>query len=203
MPANDALQPTSASRFESCPGCSAVFLPHDGPTHAYIGAHPGCWALYSAVITTGAPPVDLLRSSRVDARPAAPTLPSRNLAPLLVDAYAAQHHGVPSPRAIQSVAVHLLVLYGIISRGLAIDRALWIRRRALRIRGVYRWLEPPQRESALALRHLWGSDAHQRLFSPTAYVASVFDAWHASHHVAIADWFVRYVDADDPAARAL
>lgn len=91
-----------------------MFLPHDGPTHAYIGAHPGCWALYSAVIATGAPG-DLLRSSRVDARPVT-TLPSRDLARLLVDGYAAQHHGVPSPQAIQSVAVDLLALYGIMAR---------------------------------------------------------------------------------------
>ncbi len=180
---------------EPCPGCAAAFLPHDGPTHAYIGAHPGCWALYSAFISTAVPPVELLLSSRVDAPAPVSTSRRDDLAPLVVDSYAAQHHGVPSPQAIQSVAVHLLVLHGVLSHGLAVDRALWIRRRALRIRGVYRWLEPPQRESALSLRHIWDADNAKLILSPGAYVESVFDSWRALHHDTIAAWFMQYVQS--------
>lgn len=181
---------------EQCPGCPAAFLPHDGPTHAYIGAHPGCWALYSSFISTAIPPVELLLSSRVDTPASVPTSTRGDLTPLVVDAYAAQHHGVPSSQAIQSVAVHLLVLHGVLSHGLAVDRALWIRRRALRIRGVYGWLEPPQRENALSLRHIWDVDTTQLILSPGTYVESVFDAWRGVHHDTIAAWFTRYVEAD-------
>ena len=52
---------------------------------------------------------------------------------LLADAYAAQHPGVPGPQAIQSVAIHLLVLEGVFNRGVAPENAQWVRRRALRI----------------------------------------------------------------------
>jgi hypothetical protein len=67
---------------------------------------------------------------------------------LIVDAYAAQHPGTPSARATQSVAVHLLALYGLLVKGVAAEQALWVRQRALQPqarsrRGRFDWLEPP------------------------------------------------------------
>ncbi len=56
-----------------------------------------------------------------------PLLASHPFAPLLTDAYAAQHPGVPSPQAIRSVAVHLLTLYGVLVRGVPPKNALQIR----------------------------------------------------------------------------
>ena len=73
-----------------CAGCGALVPVTDGPTHPYIGASPGCWAIYGEVLAReygeyAYPPVHRLT----------------------VDAYAAQHPGVPSRRSIQSVAIHL------------------------------------------------------------------------------------------------
>ncbi|HLF87607.1 MAG TPA: DUF5946 family protein [Anaerolineales bacterium] len=83
----------------SCPGCRALLPDIDGPTHRYIGASPACWGIYTALTGGGEPPM-------------APA-PSNTL---IVDAYAAQHPGTPSPQSIQSVAVHLIALYGVLEK---------------------------------------------------------------------------------------
>lgn len=120
-----------AVQLESCPGCQAALAPSAGPTHRYIGASAACWAIYTALQSGGEPP-----------------LAPAPLNALLLDAYAAQHPGMPSPQAIQSVAVHLLVLHGIFTHQLGVERALWLRREALQQRtgsraARYRWLDPP------------------------------------------------------------
>jgi hypothetical protein len=81
--------PTSA-----CPGCGLELPEHDGPTHAYIGASPACWALYGE-----------LRYP-----------PSHRLT---VDVYAVQHPGGDERRAIQSVALHLMALCLVLEREVA------------------------------------------------------------------------------------
>ena len=84
---------TGDSTLERCPDCGAVLPVLDGPTHRYLGASPACWATFSALNNAGDPP-----------------LAPGHLIPLITDAYAVQHPGVPSPQAIQSVAVHLLAM---------------------------------------------------------------------------------------------
>ena len=101
-----------------CPGCGALFPPHDGPTHRYIGASPGCWALLCWSVASGDPDeTEVLAQSRIPETTA--RIPSvtaaLSLDPLLGDAYGVQHHGDESPQAVQSVAGHLLNLHGIIS----------------------------------------------------------------------------------------
>src|SRR5262245_47258121 len=132
----------SAESLEPCPDCGALFPPSAGPTHRYIGASAGCWALYAALCAGQQPDAELVEASRVSRR-----LPSRadrasdaSIAALMVDAYAARHHGVPSPQAVQSVAVHLLVLHGVCRRGQRAAQAHWIRHRALRTRRIFHWL---------------------------------------------------------------
>jgi len=127
---------------EWCPGCRAELPKISGPTHSYIGASPACWAIFSDLLNAGEPPLA-----------PAPTNA------LIGDAYPAQHPGKPSDQAIQSVAVHLLVLHGIFVCGVGPCSALWIRRRALREkgkprRGRFRWLEPPSFEGSLTVSHI-------------------------------------------------
>ena len=76
--------------------------------------------------------------------------------PLLTDAYAAQHPGAPGDQSIQSVAVHLLTLHGVLVCGVSPANALWVRRRAVRERlkakhDKFRWLEPPDFSGSLAV----------------------------------------------------
>jgi hypothetical protein len=171
--------------FEPCPGCAAEFLPRVGPTHRYIGAHAGCWALYAEFLASGTASPARLRSSRVRPWTGHEPASRRDLGTLLVDAYAAQHHGTPSPAAIQSVAVHLLVLCGVLRNGLAVEHAQWARRRALRVRGVFRWLQPPERGASMALRQVFLEEGTAEGFDISAYVASVFDAWMSTHEAPV------------------
>jgi hypothetical protein len=116
-----------------CPGCGALFPPYDGPTHRYVGASAGCWALTASLTSGGLPDPELLRQSRASHVPPAlrPQKDAQLLDPVWGDAYGVQHHGDDSPQAIQSVAIHLLTLHGAITRR---ADGMWVRRRALRIR---------------------------------------------------------------------
>lgn len=181
---------------EPCPGCAARFTPTGGAVHPYIGASAGCWALHSTILIGAAPDPGSLADSAVEAvTPVAATVwPGAGA--LLLDAYAAQHHGDPSRKAIQSVAVHLLVLHGVLGRGIAPDRALWLRQRALRTRGVFSWLAPPPRECAWTLRHLFPGGGVTRPVTAEAYVSSVYAAWVRDHRATLDAWFAAYVLAE-------
>ncbi len=59
---------------ETCPGCGGSFDVSDGPTHRYLGASPGCWAVYGEVLAKEYSDAAYYRVHR-----------------LTVDAYSAQH----------------------------------------------------------------------------------------------------------------
>ena len=160
-----------SANLERCAGCGALVPRGDGPTHPYIGASPGCWAIYGEV---------LARDYGEEA--AAPVLQ------LAVDAYAAQHPGTPSRRSTQSVAVHLIILCLAFERGYDPARATEARRRALAHRQDYVWLDPPASLGPLTIL-----DAHQArdLAEHAARVErwarSVWETW-APHHETVRRW---------------
>jgi hypothetical protein len=170
---------------ERCPGCAAI-LPHsNGPTHRYLGASSACWALYSALSGAGEP-----------------TLAPNPLRPLLVDAYAAQHPGTPSDQATQSVAVHLLALYGVLVRGMPPEKALWIRQRAVRLQGQpkhsrFGWLTPPSFAGSLTIVDIVEAPTpSERSERVTEYIHSVWQIWAKAHVGAVARWYEQFVEAD-------
>jgi hypothetical protein len=110
------------------------------------------------------------------------------------DAYGVQHHGDDSPQAIQSVAVHLLNLHGIISG--KTTRPGWSIGRALRTRGVFHKLDPPPLGSALTFRHLFPGGGVVTPASRTQYVVSVYEAWMALHRSTVEQWYERFVVPD-------
>jgi len=143
----------------------------DGPTHPYIGASPGCWAIYGEVLAwEGGEP------------------PSPPIHGLMVDAYAAQHPGTPSRRSIQSVAVHLISLCLVLERGYDPRWATEARRRALAHRQDFVWLDPPASLGAVTI-----VDVREALDSPAytarveQWVRSVWDAW-SPHHETVRRW---------------
>lgn len=150
---------------ETCPGCAAALPPVDTPAHRYIGASPSCWAVFATIM-------------------------AKPIHPLLGDAYAAQHPGVESAQSIQSVAIHLLTLCGVLERGVDRRHALWIRRRALRERGVFRWLEPPPFDGTLTI-----ADVVLDRSRAGEYIESVWRGW-AREHTTILSWYERYVERD-------
>ena len=170
---------------EQCPGCQVRLPKGVGETHRYIGASPACWEIYCTLLQGGDPPL-------------APD-PINNL---LVDAYAAQHHGTPSAQAIQSVAVHLLALYGILEKGVAVDQALWIRRRALRQQGQskagrFTWLAPPSVEKPMTIMDIVQAETlPARTEQVRAYAQSVWGSWHPIHRDTISQWYQQFVLAD-------
>ncbi len=155
-----------------------------GPTHRYIGASAACWALYSNFHNGGEPPVA-----------------GGPLNGLLVDGYAAQHPGVPSAQAIQSVAVHLLVLYAVLEKGQPPDKALWIRLQAVSEQrqpkyGRYHWLTPPDFTGSLTIADIIAPSTPQaRAAQIEPYVREVWSRWGAGHHATIAAWYTQFVEA--------
>lgn len=180
-----------------CPGCGALFAPFEGPTHRYIGASTGCWALFNWSLTTeGSETADLIAQSRIPENlvrvPAhGDELP---LDALFGDAYGVQHHGEGSPQAIQSVALHLLNLYGIISGKTTHPR--WPIGRAIRTRGVFHKLEPPTLGCALTIRHLFPGGGVVTPITRSQYVMSVYEEWMILHRTIVEQWYEEYVVPD-------
>jgi hypothetical protein len=180
-----------------CPGCGALFPPLDAPAHRYVGASAGCWALLNWMVTTeGHDSAALVAQSRVPEKsvdvPAHETVPP--LDALFGDAYAVQHHGEDSPQAIQSVAVHLLNLHGIISG--KTTRPRWPIDRALRRRGVFHKLNPPALGSMLTIRHLFPGGGVVTPITRSQYVFSVYEAWTSLHRLTVEQWYDQYVVPD-------
>lgn len=174
------------TEFERCPGCGAELAKIDGPVHRYIGASPACWAIYTSLVNGGEPPLT----------PAASNV-------LLTDAYAAQHPGVPSDQAIQSVAVHLLALYGVLKRGVAPENALWLRQRPLREkrsskRGRFAWLAPPSFAGSLTVADIVREPMPAgRTEKARAYVEQVWSLWSEQHLQTIASWYDKFIVPDE------
>ena len=118
-------------------------------------------------------PLNCLRGSRVAETPVAiPACTDASLDELFGDAYGVQHHGDESPQAIQSVALHLLNVHGIITSHTT--RPGWALGRALRTRGVFPKLTPPALGSALTIRHLFPGGGVAIPVTRTQYVLSVY-----------------------------
>jgi uncharacterized protein DUF5946 len=124
---------------------------HDGPTHAYIGASPACWALYGELTASG-----------VDGG-------------LVVDTYAVQHPGGGERRAIQSVALHLMSLCLRLERGAAPERHAELLQRILIRPPRVHWLEPPQPNGTITVADLLAE------LDPEDWARDVWAAWEPHH----------------------
>lgn len=89
-----------------CPGCGSRLPAVDGPVHAYMTSTPACWAAFNAVIAREFGDPSLMAVHR-----------------LTVDAWAVQHPGDGSRRAIQSVGLHLARLWVQLDKGLEGEKA--------------------------------------------------------------------------------
>lgn len=155
----------------ACPGCGVVLPETTGPTHAYIGASPACWEQYGAVLAR--------EYSQVVPWEAHPTT---------VDAYAAQHPGVESRRATQSVAVHLMALCLAFERQGTREQRLWLLgQAAAQPPGTLRWLERPGDLGAVTVLDVLERDPDDHLEAVTSWARSVYDAWEP-HHRTVRAW---------------
>lgn len=156
---------------ERCVGCRALVPRTDGPTHRYIGASPGCWAIFCGILAKEYgewryPPVHRLT----------------------VDAYAAQHPGTPSRRSIQSVAVHLTSLYLVLEGGYDFGAAARAKDRILRHRDHFVWLDPPLSLGKMTVLDVQAAEdlaEHTELVEQWA--RRVWEAW-SPHHGTVRRW---------------
>lgn len=156
----------------SCYGCGASVPNNLGPTHRYIGASPGCWAIYGEVLN---------REYGELGRP-----PEHRL---IVDAYAAQHPGRESLQAIRSVAAHLIVLHLVFECGMPPSKATRVLQRYSK-RPEYVWLTPPMDRGAVTVMDLHAAHQKEHYAQVRAdWATSVWGAW-SDHHEIIRSWAV-------------
>ena len=150
-----------------CYGCGALVADITWPAHRYVGASPGCWAIYAEVAGGG-----LL-----------PPLPPPYGA-LVVDAYMAQHPGVEGPQSTQSVWVHLIALQLALEGGWPASQLVRIRKAVGELFPELPWLAPPSFLGEVTFPDL--DEASDRPIDElaTRWVEGVWVAW-AIHHDAV------------------
>ncbi len=155
----------------ACYGCGVLVPNSDGPTHRYIGAAPGCWALHGEVLARAA----------ADRRLGDPRL-------FILNSYAVQHPGVPGPQAIQSVAAHLIGLYAALVLVYDDRRLIGVLRQAADRSERFRWLAPPTATYRVTIGNVHSAA------SPAAHAAAArnmaeatWDAWQP-HHSQVVAW---------------
>lgn len=153
-----------AAGMRPCPGCGLAYPASDGSAHPYIGASPACWARYGELLALEYGDASLMRWHR-----------------LTVDAYAAQHPGVPERRSAQSVHVHLTGLYLVLERGLD-GRTATRAMRHLADGRVHAWLDPPPLETEIGLPETIAAAGTDRYGETVrAWADAVWQAWSAHH----------------------
>lgn len=154
-----------------CPGCGALVPDLDGPTHAYVGASPGCWKIYGDVL---AREYGELRNPPYHR--------------MTVDAYAAQHPGVESRRSVQSVAGHLIALHLVLERGLDTGYATKVLGRITQVADRFVWLTPPDFSESMTVLDVAAAATpgdHER--AVRAWASSVWEAWRDEHET-VREW---------------
>lgn len=151
---------------ETCPGCGLTLPSDGGGSHAYIGASPSCWSLYGDLLAREFGDPAFMRAHR-----------------LTVDAYCAQHPGIPERRSIQSINVHLVGLHLSLDRGLESD---FVRRVIAVVAGKLAsnlvWFDPPEVFSRATLRDVLAArNAEEHGDLVTFWAKSVWGSWHAAH----------------------
>ncbi|PNY80144.1 DUF5946 family protein [Deinococcus koreensis] len=175
------MTPTAVPDVGTCEGCGAVLPVQDGPTHRYMASSAACWATFTGLSDPHRP----LAGAAFDA--------------LIVDAYAAQHPGRPSPQTINSVAIHLMVLCGVLEHSFRPDQALWVRQRPGRPSRLpkhnrFHWLAPPAFTSILTVADVSrGETPARRSDLAEQWIREVWSTWAAAHRPQVENWFGRYV----------
>ena len=138
----------------------------DGPTHRYIGASAGCWAIYADLLAGG--------------------MPAGALAGLAVDAYAVQHPGSPGPQSTQSVWVHLVALHLVLEGGWPASQAIRIRTVTADAFSDWPWLTPPASMGPLTIVDVAAAPEPGRVAVLENWVQGAWVAW-SEHHEAVRD----------------
>lgn len=153
-----------------CPGCGSRLPAVEGPVHAYMTSSPACWAAFNTVMAREYSDPGLMAVHR-----------------LSVDAWAVQHPGDGSRRAVQSVGLHLARLLVQIEQGLEGEAANTAMLGFAMRKGDLPEL-PPRRSYALTVADAVGAEAPEaHRAAVRRWAASVWADW-ADHHDFIRRW---------------
>lgn len=157
----------------ACPGCGVCLPDVDGTTHSYLNASAACWALYGEVLAReyGDPERFIVHQ-------------------LTVDAYAVQHSGGSDPRAMRSLALHLMTLCLFIERGADPSAGPVLHKRLV---GRYppELLDPPLPNGGLNVTHVHqAASLSEHVEGVWAWARDVWQAW-SPHHDTIRSWLDR------------
>ena len=169
-------------RLEACPGCSAVLpVQGGGPTHRYMTSSAACWGAFG-----------LLNDPEQPLEPAP-------FNALTVDTFAVQHPGTPSNQSVNSVAIHLMVLYGVLERNFLPEQALWLRMRPGRFSNIakhdrFHLLTPPNFIGRLTVSDVIAEKTSlERSRLVEAWVKEVWSVWAVLHCAQVEAWFEKFV----------
>lgn len=154
----------------ACPGCTLILPEREGPTHAYLGASPACWAMYGEVLAHEYSDPAYFRIHQ-----------------LTVDTYAVQHPGVPERRSIQSLALHLITLYLVLEKRTEPTSGPKLHKRLANQRRFH-WLDPPRsigKTTIADVHRARSAPEHER--SVEAWARDVWAAWEP-HHGTVRGW---------------
>jgi hypothetical protein len=147
-------------------------LPDPGnvaPPHE--GTSPGCWGLYGDI---------LAREYGEWGYPA--------IHRLTLDTYGAQHPGARSPKAVQSMAVHLIAMYLALEHEVASKRIPAEIGRVVVDLTAFHWLEPPSLEGQRTVADVAGArNLREHQARVKWWARSVWEAW-SDHHETIRRW---------------
>lgn len=162
-----------------CVGCHGLVPDVTGPTHAYIQASPGCWAVYGQLVARAA---------------------GGGMSPATrwqhVDCYAVQHPGGAEHdrRQRQSVAVHLTALCLLLEHALPAGKVSGFRGRTsqtvLPALGLADWpyLAPSADLGQVTVADVPASDDADQLASRLReWAQAAWSAW-SSHHETVRTW---------------
>ena len=160
------------TKFIKCIGCKSLVPDINGPTHPYIGASPGCWAIYGEILAREYGEFGLYQ----------------DIHRLTVDSYAVQHPGIPSRKSIQSVAVHLISLYLVLEKNFKGKKATKALNDVLKHNAQFVWLEPPEHVGKITAKDVLKAknfEEHREIVQKWAN--STWDSW-SIHHGIIQKW---------------
>ena len=150
----------------ACIGCQAQVPDSDGPTHAYVGASPGCWAIFGEV------------RAREYSLPGYAAVGHR----LTTDAYMVQHPSVEGRQSTQSVWVHLVGLYLVLEGGLSQEAATAATTKLLARDPVLQVAQPPADPGALTIVDVVAAqDAAAHVATVQRWADVVWQSWAVAH----------------------
>jgi len=160
-----------SSRFIKCPGCHAMVMDIELPSHRYLGTVPGCWNIYGKVINQNKPAKE-----------------SNMIRELIVDTYSIQHPGKESAVTKQSLAIHLIRLYFFFEQNQSLGKLTFEAQKVFSNASHYHWLTPPKNLGKITIVDVFKcTDVNEQKEKVLIWAETTWFAW-SKYHPIIKRW---------------